>query len=51
MTTKRVIKWLDDAHRVFGRLERIFGKLEKVALEAYVLATLIYALFKIIAHH
>ena len=44
MTAKQVLKCLDDVHSVFI-------KLEKVALEAYLLATLIYALYKIIAQH
>lgn len=42
--SERVLKWLDDAHRVFA-------KLEKLAVEAYVLPTLIYALIRIVAHH
>jgi hypothetical protein len=44
MTTKKVLKCLDD-------VDRVFVKLEKVALKAYLLATLIYALYKIVAQH
>jgi hypothetical protein len=44
MTTKQVLKCLDDVNRVFI-------KLEKVALKGYLLATLIYALYKIVAQH
>ena len=44
MTTKKVLKCLDDVHCVFV-------KLQKVVFEAYLLATLIYALYKIVAQH
>jgi hypothetical protein len=44
MTTKQVLKCLDG-------VQRVFVKLEKVAFKAYLLATLIYALYKIIAQH
>jgi hypothetical protein len=44
MKTQKEFKWFDDAHRVCD-------KLEKLAVKAYVLATLIYALLKILAHH
>lgn len=46
MKVKKVLKWLDDARRVFAKLEK-----RKLAVEACVLATLIYALIRIVAHH
>ena len=44
MRTNRVLKCLDDVNRVLV-------KLEKVVLKAYLLGTLIYALYRIIAQH
>jgi hypothetical protein len=44
MKIKRFLKTLDGA-------ERVLGKLEKIAIKAFLLAILIYELYKIVAHH
>lgn len=44
MKIKRLLKNLDDAYCVLG-------KLEKLAIKAFLLAILIHELYKIVAHH
>jgi hypothetical protein len=43
LRTKRLLKFLDDA-------KRVLGKLVKVANKAYQLAKLLHELYKIVAH-